>query len=187
MSDAKKLIRKQIIKTRDELLPEEIKHQERQIFNQIKKLIEQHQPQSVHLYLAIHNEINTTSIIDFLFEKDIPVIIPKTYPKGKLEWLTLLPTDNLKKGMFGTAIPVKERINTTAPQMVLVPAVGFDRQGNRLGYGGGYYDRFLAHHPNVIKVGLAYPFQILDSLKTEPHDIPMDIILNGTEIFRRDH
>lgn len=186
-SNSKEIIRKKIIESRNQLSQQAVVQQAQKIFEQVKSLINKHSPKSIHLYLAINNEVDTSAIVHFLHQNNITVLVPKTYPKGKLEWCILQADEPLKKGMFGTSIPVSENISTSIPEMVLVPAVGFDQQGNRLGYGGGYYDRFLAQYPQAIKVGLAYPFQILETVKTEPHDIPMDIILNGNEIFHRDH
>ena len=61
--------------------------------------------------------------------------------------------------------------------MIIVPGVAFDPTGNRMGRGRGFYDRLLKSTPNAIKVGVAYDFQMLDTLPVEPHDVKMDLII----------
>ena len=67
-----------------------------------------------------------------------------------------------------------------AVQMIVVPGVAFDRKGNRMGRGRGFYDRLLKSAPNACKVGVAFDFQLFDSIPTEPFDVPMDVVIAET-------
>ena len=75
-------------------------------------------------------------------------------------------------------------INPSHIDLVLVPGVAYDRRGYRLGYGAGYYDRFLRLlRPDALKVGLAYSFQVLDVLPAEAHDVPVDLVATEEELI----
>ncbi len=96
--------------------------------------------------------------------------------------LEILPFDQsrLELGSFHIEEPTGD--DTVEPEqieMVVVPAVAYDRRGNRLGRGKGFYDRFLAN-TRATKVGVGYEFQLFDELPAEPHDIPMDIVISET-------
>ena len=89
----------------------------------------------------------------------------------------------LQKGAFLIEEPVGEDlvpINTI--QLVIVPGVAFDRNGNRLGRGKGFYDRLLAGS-SALKVGICYPFQLIDDIPSESHDVRMDVIITDTEVL----
>ena len=84
---------------------------------------------------------------------------------------------------FGIKEPVGEIYNGDI-DLIIVPGVVFDREGNRIGYGRGYYDRFLKLYPRVRKISLAYEFQILDRLEVEEHDEKIDVIVTKNNIRR---
>ncbi len=79
---------------------------------------------------------------------------------------------------FGIGEPTGEEwTDLDAVELIVVPGVAFDRQNNRMGRGRGFYDRLLKSTPNAVKVGVAYDFQILDSIPVEPHDVKMDRVI----------
>ncbi len=85
--------------------------------------------------------------------------------------------DHLRQGAFGIWEPANaEAVDPTTLDWIIVPGVAFDRQLNRLGRGKGYYDRLLAHS-SACKIAIAYELQVCDNIPTEPHDIPMDILV----------
>lgn len=93
--------------------------------------------------------------------------------------LEILPYEEtrLELGSFHIEEPVGD--NTVQPddiELMVIPAVAFDRRGNRLGRGKGFYDRLL-HSARATKIGVGYEFQLFDELPTEPHDIPMDVVI----------
>ena len=84
---------------------------------------------------------------------------------------------------FGIGEPTgSEWTDLEAVQLVVVPGVAFDWDGNRMGRGRGFYDRLLKETPNAVKIGLAYDFQMFDSIPTEPHDVKMDCVLTDGEM-----
>ncbi len=79
---------------------------------------------------------------------------------------------------FGIGEPTGPKwTDLAAVDLIVVPGVAFDRQGNRMGRGRGFYDRMLKSTPNAVKIGVAYDFQILDAIPVEPHDVPMDAVI----------
>ncbi len=111
----------------------------------------------------------------------LPVVVEKAAPVEFWRWQ---PRQPLARGIWDIPIPAEREV--VLPTVLLVPLLGFDQQGYRLGYGGGYYDRTLAsfrQRPHAIGVG----FEVgrLDSIHPFPHDIPMDAIVTEDGIFRR--
>lgn len=101
--------------------------------------------------------------------------------------LDLLPYEqtSLRAGTFHIEEPTGDDIvDPRRIEMVIVPAMAYDRQGNRVGRGKGYYDRLLTQ-TKAFKVGVAYDFQLFDNVDAEPHDIPVDIVVTESRIIRR--
>ena len=84
----------------------------------------------------------------------------------------------LEMGIMQTLHPKEPLIYEGKYDLVIVPGLAFDKANYRLGYGGGYYDNFLIDHPEAHKVGIFYPFQMIDSVPKEPHDVCLDLIVS---------
>ena len=93
--------------------------------------------------------------------------------------------ENLVTGKFGIR-SVKDPIKIDPSQidLIIVPGAGFDRLGNRLGLGGGFYDRFLQKTPRALKIALAFQFQIVDKIPVESHDQKIDAIVTSEGVIR---
>lgn len=92
--------------------------------------------------------------------------------------------DDLEVGPFGVLQPSAEaEAEALVPEILFVPLVGFTPTLARLGQGGGYYDRWLAEHPPLLAIGLAWDAQACDALPTEPHDVPLDVVVTPTRIY----
>ena len=135
------------------------------------------------VYLASSDEINIDPYIEYMLRAGVEVVAPRwngsTYELAKLKGLD---EKNLRHGPMGIREPVDADI--VEPKKVsawIIPGLAFTRGGKRLGYGGGWYDRFLASAPKgAIKIGVAHPFQIVDDLPAEPHDIPLTDVVDGS-------
>jgi len=111
----------------------------------------------------------------------LPVVVDK---KGPLEYRCWRPGDPLVDGVWG--IPIPRRREVVAPDAVLAPLVGFDRQGYRLGYGGGYFDRTLAALvPKPSAIGIGFELSRLDTIHPQQFDIPMDLIVTEAGLYQR--
>ncbi len=130
------------------------------------------------LYASFGTEIDTSSIAEELFRKYI-VAFPKSHKDGIMTFHVVKSPDELHKGMYGIYEP-----DTSLPQPVItdrtlcvMPGLAFMTDGSRLGYGGGYYDRFLAKYPQIHKTALSYEELITDNLPVMQHDLKADYIL----------
>lgn len=137
---------------------------------------------SVLLYYPHKNEINTLPLINAFLKQGKTVLLPK------VEGLNIIPVifkdlSQLKEGYAGIKEPEGKAISPEEIDIVIVPGVAFDKKGHRLGYGKGYYDRFLSK-TNALKIGLAYDFQIVENLPAEEHDVPLDLIITPTQIIQ---
>lgn len=112
----------------------------------------------------------------------VPVIEAKSQPLVFHEWK---PGSEMVRGPFGASVPLEGAV--LEPDVLIVPLVAFDRSGNRLGYGGGFYDRTLAmlrlRRP-TLAIGLAYAGQEADELPLEPTDEPLDMIVTERAVLR---
>jgi len=138
-------------------------------------------------YYPKGNEVDLRKILKKSLNENKKVILPKTN-KDNFS-MTIHKIDNLsedlEKGAFEIMEPKKDclEINKEDIDIVFVPGVAFDLAGNRLGHGLGYYDRFL-EDLNGIKVGIAYDFQIVDSIKVKSHDMPMDYVITEKRVIK---
>lgn len=132
--------------------------------------------QCVACYVSIQNEVDTHPIIDHAWSHGKTVCVPVALAKHQMAFQKIANWDALKPARFGLLEPVFDTRDVIAPNdldLILVPGVAFDGRGNRLGFGSGFYDRFLSDS-SVVCVGLAYAFQVVAELPTESHDVQMD-------------
>ena len=127
-------------------------------------------------YLSFPHEFQTQELIEQVLKDGKKVLIPKTYPKGRMEFVVYNP-QQLVKTSFGLLEPQGELEVVEASQIDLihVPGLAFTTEGCRIGYGGGYYDRYLEHF-TCHTLSTIYPCQVQDFI-TENHDIPVQEVL----------
>ena len=141
--------------------------------------IKVHSAEVVHAYLPMGSEIDIRPLLEELLAIGMKVVCPKTLPRPKLENRVLKSFDQLETGVMGTKFPTEREVYEGDFDLIIVPGLAIDKNRYRLGYGGGYYDHFLNQHPEAHKVGIYYPFQLVESVPTEPHDVQLDDVLIG--------
>ncbi len=135
---------------------------------------------TVMLYMALSHEVQTAALITHARRHDKRVLIPLVTPTGLSAVVCPTEAAHFRCGPFGILEPrdASAAVPPAEIDLVLVPGVGFDVAGTRLGYGGGYYDRFLRLLPACAHVcGLAFHTQILPSIPQLPHDIRMPMVV----------
>ncbi|HMA15358.1 MAG TPA: 5-formyltetrahydrofolate cyclo-ligase [Kiloniellaceae bacterium] len=151
-------------------------------------LISAHFPELRHacigFYWPFKGEIDLRHLVrDFIAqgaEAALPVVVEKGQP---LEFWAWRPRMKLGRGIWNIPIPAEREL--VRPTALLVPVVGFDAAGYRLGYGGGYYDRTLALlEPRPLTIGVGYAAARLDTIHPQPHDIPLDAIVTEAGVIR---
>lgn len=131
-------------------------------------------------------EIDIRPLLHALHDRGHAIALPITPKRGQpLHFRRWRPGDPLIRGPVGTSQPRPDAEELT-PDYLLVPLLAFDRRGNRLGYGAGYYDRTLAALPGATAVGVAYACQELDEVPAGPDDVPLSAIATEAGLIRRE-
>lgn len=158
---------KDVVKTKSEIICQKILH------NEIYK-----NSQCIYCYYPIQNEVDITEVIQASLKSGKTVALPKVIDTdGKMTFVEISNLDNLQAGHYNIPEPI-ETNQARKADLILVPGVVFSTKGKRIGQAGGFYDRFLKNnHP--YSIGVAYDFQIMNDLKTEPHDIDVDEVISN--------
>lgn len=132
---------------------------------------------TIYGYMPYNQEVRTVPMLEQALRDGKRVAIPKCYG-DEMRFIYMDDLSKVEKGYAGIPEPiVDEPIADDETALVLMPGLAFDPQGHRIGYGGGFYDRFLAQEPNHPTLALCYDFQMLEQLETEEFDIPVDTVL----------
>ena len=187
----KKDIREMIIKERDMISPEDIELRSRNIFEQLVELPEYEEAENVLVYASMRSEVRTDEIILDALASGKKVFCPKVMNKASSEmvFIRILEIEDLKEGFYGIREPeledgaeIYQSLGMDKASIVIVPGVAFDKDGNRIGYNGGFYDSFLSKHPDINTVALCYRMQFVDYIPAEAHDIAVKKILSEDEL-----
>lgn len=139
----------------------------------------------VFCYVSRPPEVDTWELIAELLDRGKEIYCPRMLPGDTMEAVRIDDLTDLKRSKYGIYEPLENQDTAEASELdlALVPGLAFDRKGMRLGYGKGYYDRFFSDGDAIIKVGLAYAYQLVADLPALPDDIGMDIIVTESEIL----
>lgn len=150
------------------------------------------QNQVFFIYCSYRSEVATFNLLNRCLEAGKTTCVPLCQPQ-QAHMQAIIIKDTTRDLACGYR-NIPEPLPTLTPEQILspslievavIPGVVFDRYGHRLGYGGGYYDRFLARSaPQALRVGLAYSCQVVDRIPALPHDIPMDLVITEQEVLR---
>jgi len=179
-------IRKTVLKQLRELSASKKKQYELRMLNFLQSWEFFKEANIIHIFLSISDEPETSQIIEFGWKSGkqigVPCVLPDT---PELFHSQLNSFEDLRPGALGVLEPFPDQRIAMTPEnfdLIIVPGVAFDRLGGRLGYGKGYYDRFLVH-TRAFRLALAFDFQLLESVPTETHDMPMDGILTENGFY----
>jgi 5-formyltetrahydrofolate cyclo-ligase len=183
--DTRRSIRAEKLQQRESLAEEVRQNASVAITSRILSLVEAEGWTTLHCYLAFRSEVTTGVLIEQLLEKGIKVIVPWVESDGELSHHQLLGLDGLSEGPYGLPHPARnEFLELDSVNAVLLPLSAFDRSGNRLGYGKGFYDRFLAKLPrSTRRIGLAFAIQEADEIPAMDHDQTLHMIVTEDEII----
>ena len=132
---------------------------------------------TVYGYLPYNQEVRTVAMLEQAIRDGKRVAVPKCYG-DEMRFIFMDDLSKVEKGYAGIPEPsADEPIADDETALVLMPGMAFDPQGHRIGYGGGFYDKFLAKEPNHPTLALCYGFQMVEHLETEEFDIPVDTVL----------
>jgi len=143
----------------------------------LNRMIDERHVRVLHTYLPMGQEIDHTPVIERCLSQGITVVTTQTLPKRQLRHLVLHDLEDLEAGVFGTMYPRNSEEWQGTYDLIIVPGLAFDKEGRRLGYGGGYYDTFLAKHPGALKAAIAFPFQVVSEVPVDGHDMHVDVVI----------
>ncbi|MGL6187384.1 MAG: 5-formyltetrahydrofolate cyclo-ligase [Clostridium chrysemydis] len=180
----KRNIRKSIIAKRD-LKKEENSLKDSKIFKNLISLNSYKRAKKIFIYIGFGSEINTKSLIKIMLKEGKEVFVPKVLEEEMIA-LKITSLNNLIESKFKILEPVGEKSDIDGEEfdLIIMPGVAFDRSGNRIGYGKGYYDKYLKDiKSDIKKIALAYELQLIEEIETEEHDLKVDSIITENEII----
>lgn len=141
---------------------------------------------TVALYMGLDDEAPAQRLAGQLQAMGLTLALPRVIDRlGSMDFLSWSPEEQLFPGLFGTSHP-EPTGDRVVPDVIIAPLLGFDREMNRLGQGGGYYDRVFARYPDALRVGLGWSVQEHDIVPADPWDLPLHMILTEVELIEGD-
>lgn len=185
----KKLIRKQILKMRNELNKDIKRSMDAAIQKKFLNSSEYKKSKKIFIYISYKSEIDTKSIILRALKENKEIFVPTTDIKNKsMDAVKIKSFDNLVEDIYGILEPSSEEVSIDPNELdlIVVPGVAFDYKLSRLGYGAGYYDKYFKTITNreTCKIALAYDFQIIDEVPVDKYDVPVDCVLTNDDEIR---
>lgn len=176
----KSTLRRELLANRQAFDAEVRRSRDAMIAERVIAWCRKHHPSCLGVYIPVRGEPDLLSAYEEVEAIGTRLALPVvTAPETPLSFISWSPGDLLSKDSFGVPVPVAgERL---APDALLIPCVGFDDRGYRLGYGGGFYDRTLALSPRPVAIGIAYAC-MKARFEPSPFDVPMDIVITDASV-----
>ena len=181
-------LRQQIRQKKRQFTPQQLEELSLPIIDRLKPRLAD--AKIILAYYSLPDEVCTHRLLNELVADSKTVLLPKVIGEGQMEWHVYISESELKQGSFGIGesegdifpetkfTEVGKGLSPSSAGMIaLIPGLAFDVEGHRLGRGRGYYDRFLATHPYIYKIGVCFDFQKVAEVPTDEHDIPVDEVI----------
>ena len=173
----KKALRKQIGQLKRAMTEEQIVAKSEKLGQLFAASEAYQQAKTIYGYLPYNQEVRTVAMLQKALDDGKRVAVPKCYG-DEMRFIYLDDLSKVENGYCNIPEPIADEPVADDPTaLVLMPGLAFDPQGHRMGYGGGFYDKYLAREPQHPTVALCYDFQMMEHLDTEDHDIPVDLVL----------
>lgn len=174
-------LRKKIKSILLNLSSDEKKQKDRNIYNKLIKMQELIKAETIFSYVSMHEEVDTINIIKYILKEKKKLFVPRVALKTKqMDIIQISSLENLKIGTYATYNILEPGGRDSCRKdfdILLIPGLGFDNENNRLGRGGGYFDKFLKNVKGL-KIALCYREQIFESIPVVQHDIKVDLIIS---------
>ena len=183
-STNKKMTRNTIKEMRLALNKEEVMECSKACVSKVLQFPELIEAKTVCVYMPTGNEIDTTEIIRYCKENEKRLAAPRVNG-DTMEFYYFTDETDMEQGAYDIWEPTGTEAVEDEESLVIMPGVAFDLSCNRIGYGKGYYDRYLSAHPRMKKVALAYDFQIVGRIKREVHDVRPDVVVTESRVIMK--
>jgi len=183
----KKNIRKRITQLRNGLTELDVLRCSRAVIDRVFESDEYKNASAIYTYFETGKEVSTHAIIKKAWDDGKKVAVPLCIGKD-MEFIRIESFDSLMPGFKGILEPFEGEVADDAEVLMIMPGLAFDSSFNRIGYGGGFYDRYINGHPDVkfTLMALCYDFQIVDeAIETLDHDVPVDVIVTPQKMLKR--
>ena len=186
---SKSFLRKRILALRRSQSPQVIARKSDEVKRKLLRTAQFCEARTIFFYLALADEVQTEKLIDHSLKLGKRVAVPLIESHNNQILISKLkdPKRELEPGRLGILQPKKNfyrPLTTEELELVIVPGVAFDKRGSRLGFGKGFYDRFLKRVPDKTKsIALAFELQLVDDIRPQPHDAPVDYIITEKRII----
>ena len=178
----KKELRRYIREQKRHFTPQQLGEMSLSIMSSLLSHSQIQKADSVLMYHSLLDEVDTRSALDQLLAMGKKVLLPKVVSETEMTIHEYTGQDSLQPsepyGILEPTTPELSIVNCQLSIVIVVPGMAFDKHGHRLGRGKGYYDRFLSRIPNIYKIGVCFPFQLIDNVPSEPTDILVDEVLS---------
>lgn len=179
----KNTLRKQMKLKRNALIREERERAAEGCLRQLRQVPGFEQVTWIYCYMSYLSELDTRQMIPVFLKEGKRVAVPKVQG-SEMDFYEISNLSDCVNGAFGIPEPVGDSEPITESGWILMPGLAFDLQGNRLGYGGGFYDKYLEKQDNLVKIALAYDFQVVPTVSAETYDMPVDYIVTPERILK---
>lgn len=180
---AKRKLRESIKLAKSARTPAESARSQRWLDEILAQLLGQLKPRVVFAYLSKADEVGTRTVIDQLLERQVTVVVPSLVDRTLMVATRFPGWDALRPGALGILTPPSKEACAAVVDLVLVPGLAFSARGARLGYGAGYYDRWLAAHPAATRIGLGFEYQISEQVPLAAHDERLDYLVTDRRLI----
>lgn len=178
MPNNKTALRREIRLLRDSLSPGDIAQKSEALCRRVLETDAYHEARSLYCYLPFGKEVDTTLLVQQALLDGKQVAVPKCYGQ-EMRFICISDLSQVRPSPFGAPEPAEDTpVACDEQALVIVPGLVFDHRGYRIGYGGGYYDRYLCAHPHHPTIALCFRCQTVPRLEPEAHDIPAQILFS---------
>ncbi|NDI34707.1 5-formyltetrahydrofolate cyclo-ligase [Chengkuizengella sediminis] len=151
----------------------------------VERVLNMQQPINIMMYMPFKNEVDITSLMDWCWKSGGTVFLPKVVQNNEMEIHLIKKLNDVEVGKFGILEPKSDTDtchDISQIEVVIVPGIAFNQSGGRLGFGGGYYDRFFSRYDKLgfkepFKIAVGYEIQIVEYVPIEVHDYMMDQVI----------
>ncbi len=173
----KAALRAQIRSRKRAMSPEEIEEKSLVLARMLREHPYYRDAKCIYGYLPYNQEVRTTAMLAAALAEGKRVAVPKVYGE-EMRFLYITDLSRVAAGYCGIPEPVDDGpVAREKDALVLMPGLAFDVQGGRMGYGGGFYDKFLQQEPEHPTLALCYDFQMVEKVPTDDHDHPVDVVI----------
>lgn len=180
---SKQGLRKQILTKRRNLDPSEVKNLSRKICERILQMDIYKEAKNICCYMPINKEADVTELFQTAWKQGKALWLPVT-KDGEMEFFLYAEGTSLRSGNYGIPEPdCQEKLQPDEKTLIIMPGAVFSEEGDRIGYGGGYYDKYLSKYSCCRTCAAAYGFQVVKELPAEVHDIRPEFIVTEEKVI----